>query len=67
MAAGGLLVAAGAGALIVRLALRPLDRVAATATRVSELPLDRGAVELSSGCPPPTPTRAPRSARSAPR
>lgn len=34
-------IAAAAGALVVRLALRPLERVAATATRVSELPLDR--------------------------
>ncbi|MCM6762660.1 HAMP domain-containing histidine kinase [Rathayibacter sp. ZW T2_19] len=31
---------------IIRLALRPLDRVEATATRVAELPLERGAVEL---------------------
>lgn len=34
-------LAAAVGALVVRLALRPLERVAATATRVSELPLDR--------------------------
>ena len=47
VAAVGLLLAGIAGALIVRLALRPLRRVAATATRVSELPLDRGAVDLS--------------------
>ena len=40
----GLLIAAVAGAAIVRLTLRPLDRLAATATRVSELPLDRGDV-----------------------
>ena len=31
---------------IIRVALRPLERVEATATRVAELPLDRGAVEL---------------------
>ncbi|MBO0984669.1 cell wall metabolism sensor histidine kinase WalK [Rathayibacter sp. SD072] len=31
---------------IIRVALRPLDRVEATATRVAELPLERGAVEL---------------------
>ena len=43
----GLLAAFVAGLLIVRLALRPLDRVAATATRVSELPLDRGEVALA--------------------
>jgi two-component system, OmpR family, sensor kinase len=51
VAAGGLLLAGIAGALIVRLTLRPLHRVAATATRVSELPLDRGAVELSERVP----------------
>jgi two-component system OmpR family sensor kinase len=51
VAAAGLLLAGIAGALIVRLALRPLRRVAATATRVSELPLDRGAVELSDRVP----------------
>jgi two-component system OmpR family sensor kinase len=47
IAATGLVVAAGAGAVIIRTALRPLDRVAATATRVGELPLDRGEVALS--------------------
>ena len=36
-----------AGALWVRLALRPLDRIAATAERVSALPLASGAVDLS--------------------
>jgi two-component system, OmpR family, sensor kinase len=51
VAAAGLLLAGIAGAVIVRLALRPLRRVAATATRVSELPLDRGAVELSERVP----------------
>ncbi|MFE9959870.1 ATP-binding protein [Micromonospora sp. NPDC005299] len=43
----GLIIAGGLGALIVRAALRPLNRVAATATRVTELPLDRGEVALS--------------------
>ncbi|MBY8874685.1 HAMP domain-containing histidine kinase [Micromonospora sp. PLK6-60] len=43
----GLLVAGSLGALIVRATLRPLNRVAATATRVTELPLDRGEVALS--------------------
>jgi len=43
----GLLAAFFAGLAIVRLALRPLDRVADTATRVSELPLDRGEVALA--------------------
>ncbi|HEY6596976.1 MAG TPA: HAMP domain-containing sensor histidine kinase [Asanoa sp.] len=43
----GLLLAALAGLLIIRRSLRPLERVAATATRVTELPLDRGEVALS--------------------
>ena len=42
-----LAVAAVAGTLVVRVALRPLERVAATATRVSELPLDKGEVALA--------------------
>ncbi|MEO8262816.1 MAG: HAMP domain-containing sensor histidine kinase [Pseudolysinimonas sp.] len=42
-----LIVAALAGTLVVRVALRPLGRVAATATRVSELPLDKGEVALA--------------------
>ncbi len=41
----GLLAAAVGGALIVRRALAPLQRVAATASRVAELPLDRGEVD----------------------
>ncbi|WP_371661046.1 sensor histidine kinase [Streptomyces sp. NBC_00280] len=41
-----LAVAGVAGALWVRWSLRPLSRVAATATRVSELPLSSGEVEL---------------------
>ncbi|WP_341721277.1 HAMP domain-containing sensor histidine kinase [Micromonospora sp. FIMYZ51] len=49
--AAGLLVAGTAGALIVRATLRPLRRVAATAGRVSELPLDRGEVALSDRVP----------------
>ncbi|MEU9140432.1 HAMP domain-containing sensor histidine kinase [Streptomyces sp. NPDC048404] len=44
---GAGLVAAGiAGSVIVGLALRPLRKVAATATRVSELPLHTGEVTL---------------------
>ena len=43
----GLLAAALLGALIIRLTLRPLRRVVATAGRVAELPLDRGAVALA--------------------
>ncbi|TQL48839.1 two-component system OmpR family sensor kinase [Homoserinimonas aerilata] len=42
-----LAAAAAAGLVVVRLALRPLDRVAATAAQVSELPLDRGEVALA--------------------
>lgn len=52
------LTAAGvAGALWVRWSLRPLSRVAATATRVSELPLASGEVAL----PPRAPDNDPRS------
>ncbi|MEU8891165.1 HAMP domain-containing sensor histidine kinase [Streptomyces sp. NPDC048442] len=46
------LVAAGlAGNALVGAALRPLRRIAATATRVSELPLDRGEVALHERVP----------------
>jgi two-component system OmpR family sensor kinase len=47
----GLLAAAGAGAFIVRRALQPLRRVAATASKVAELPLDQGEVELAERVP----------------
>jgi two-component system OmpR family sensor kinase len=47
VAAAGLLIAGAAGTAIVRLNLRPLRRVAATAGRVAELPLDAGEVDLS--------------------
>ncbi|MFB7593449.1 sensor histidine kinase [Streptomyces sp. NPDC056160] len=62
LVAGGVfglaLAAAGvAGALWVRWSLRPLSRVAATATRVSELPLASGEVAL----PPRTGATDPRS------
>ncbi|CUU60189.1 two-component system, OmpR family, sensor kinase [Parafrankia irregularis] len=46
VAALGVLAAAIAGGAIVRRTLRPLSRVAATAARVAELPLHRGAVDL---------------------
>ncbi|MFF5080345.1 sensor histidine kinase [Actinoplanes sp. NPDC000266] len=53
--AGAILIAIGvagwAGAFIVRRTLAPLDRVAATATKVSELKLDRGQVELAQRVP----------------
>ncbi len=42
-----LLLAGLLGAVIIRRTMRPLDRVAATASRVAELPLDRGEVALS--------------------
>jgi two-component system OmpR family sensor kinase len=55
---GAVLAVAGvAGALWVRWSLRPLSRVAATATRVSELPLSSGEVAL----PPRVPASDPRS------
>ena len=47
----GVAAAAIAGAVVVRLALRPLERVASTATRVAELPLDRGEVALAERVP----------------
>jgi two-component system OmpR family sensor kinase len=43
----GLLLVGFGGAAVVRLSLRPLRRVAATARRVAELPLARGEVDLS--------------------
>jgi two-component system OmpR family sensor kinase len=46
VAALAILLALVAGLVLVRRELRPLERVAATATRVSELPLDRGEVDL---------------------
>jgi two-component system OmpR family sensor kinase len=39
------------GAALVQLSLRPLRRVAATATKVTELPLDSGEVTLPAGVP----------------
>ncbi|GGY14060.1 sensor histidine kinase [Streptomyces anandii] len=49
--AAGLIAASLAGAAIVGVALRPLRRVATTATRVSELPLHTGEVNLSERVP----------------
>jgi two-component system OmpR family sensor kinase len=46
-----LVVAGWAGVVIIRRTLKPLDRVAATATRVSELELDRGEVDLAQRVP----------------
>ena len=47
----GLVVVAVIAAWVVRLALRPLQRVTATATRVAQLPLDRGEVSLDDRVP----------------
>lgn len=47
----GLVVAALAALGLLRLTLRPLRRVAATARRVAELPLDRGEVALAERVP----------------
>ena len=46
-----LLLAGVLGTALVRLSLRPLRRVAATATKVTELPLDSGEVTLPAGVP----------------
>ncbi|GLI26709.1 two-component sensor histidine kinase [Agromyces rhizosphaerae] len=51
VAAAGLALAALIGSLLVRRALVPLQRVAATAERVSTLPLERGEVELADRVP----------------
>lgn len=51
----GLTIAAGLGAVIVRLALRPLNRVTATASRVADMSLDEGEVALAERVPVPNP------------
>ncbi len=48
----GLVAAALAATLVIRRTLRPLDRVAATATRVTELELSTGEVQLAERVPP---------------
>ncbi|HEU5267156.1 MAG TPA: HAMP domain-containing sensor histidine kinase [Jatrophihabitans sp.] len=48
-----LLLVAGITALSVRLALRPLNRVADTAARVADLPLSSGTVALAERAPQP--------------
>ncbi|WP_370945271.1 sensor histidine kinase [Amycolatopsis sp. cg5] len=47
VALGGLILAGAVGAVTIRRTMEPLDRLAATAARVAELPLDRGEVALS--------------------
>jgi two-component system, OmpR family, sensor kinase len=49
--AGVLVLALIMGTVMVQLSLRPLRRVAATATKVTELPLDSGEVTLPAGVP----------------
>ncbi|MET9078432.1 HAMP domain-containing sensor histidine kinase [Streptomyces sp. NPDC004232] len=49
--AAGLIAASLAGTIIVGIATRPLRRVAATATRVSQLPLHSGEVNLNERVP----------------
>ncbi|MDL5157739.1 sensor histidine kinase [Actinomycetospora termitidis] len=49
--AGGVLVAGVVAAFATRTTLRPLHRVSATARRVSELPLERGEVQLRDRVP----------------
>jgi two-component system OmpR family sensor kinase len=51
VALAGILVAGAVGAATIRRTMQPLDRLAATAARVSELPLDRGEVALSERVP----------------
>ncbi|MFC4612063.1 sensor histidine kinase [Streptomyces maoxianensis] len=51
VAGAGLIAAGIAGTVLVGVALRPLRRVAATATRVSELPLHSGEVALHERVP----------------
>jgi len=51
VAGTGLALAGAAGVALVRVALRPLDRVAHTAQRVTELRLDRGEVALADRVP----------------
>ncbi len=46
-----LLLAGVLGTALIRLSLRPLRRVAVTAARVAELPLDSGEVSLPTGVP----------------
>jgi two-component system OmpR family sensor kinase len=51
VALAGLLAAGAAGAIIVRRTLQPLQDVARTASRVAELPLDRGEVAIAERVP----------------
>lgn len=53
--AAALVITGIAGAICIRLSLRPLNRVATTAQRVSELPLASGDVSLPERVPNPAP------------
>ncbi|WP_255505736.1 cell wall metabolism sensor histidine kinase WalK [Mycetocola sp. JXN-3] len=59
LAAAVLLLTVGAAYLVIRLALRPLDRVAATAAEVSRLSLGTPMDEESEGTPAPPGRRLP--------
>jgi two-component system OmpR family sensor kinase len=48
-------VVGGGGAFFIRLSLRPLNRVAETASRVADLPLSSGTVELDERAPETAP------------
>lgn len=61
----GLIAASLAGQALVGVALRPLHRVAATATRVSELPCTAANPPCTNAFPTRRPTPAPRWGRSA--
>jgi two-component system OmpR family sensor kinase len=52
VSASGLIAMGLVGAVIIRRAMAPLDKLAAVATRVSQLPLDEGEVKLAERVPP---------------
>lgn len=52
VSASGLIAMGLVGAIIIRRAMAPLDKLAAVATRVSQLPLDEGEVKLAERVPP---------------
>ena len=62
----GLLVAVWAGAMLVRRSLRPLEHVAAVASSVTSLDLERGDTDIDVRVAPRTWSRTGRSAPSAP-
>ena len=51
VAVSGLLIAAWLATVLIRRELRPLDRVATTATRVAQMPLARGEVQIAERVP----------------